>query len=75
MFSLAVGLTQILLKWVLVVMSVGQWLSGTKANHPPPSDTEVKKEQSYTCSPATCLNDMHKENCTSALPLYCEILQ
>jgi len=33
MFNLALGPSQFLLKWVVLVMSVGQWLLGTEADH------------------------------------------
>jgi len=58
MLSLAPGPTQILLKWVVVVMSVGQCLTGNEADHSPSYDTEVKKEWSYTYTSAIYLNDM-----------------
>jgi hypothetical protein len=58
MLSLALGPTQILLKWVMVVMYIGKCLTGNEADHSPPSDTEVKKEWSYTYTSPIYLNGM-----------------
>jgi hypothetical protein len=58
MFSLALGPTQFLLNWVVVVMSIGQCLTGNEAGHSLPSVTEVKKEWSYTYTSPIYLNDM-----------------
>jgi len=58
MLSLALGPTQILLKWVMVVVSIWQSLTGNEADHSLPSDTEVKKEWSYTYTSPIYLNGM-----------------
>jgi hypothetical protein len=58
MLSLALGPTPILLKWVVVVLSIGQCLTGNEADHSLPSDTEVKKGWSYTYTFPIYLNGM-----------------